>query len=71
MPVKAGDKGYSRSSVDRLTEYADKVYDDYGVAPAMAWTIGFEGHGEKTNMSNLSASMEENLQKYFAAMAQE
>ena len=71
MPVKAGDKGYSRSSVDRLTEYADKVYDDYGAAPAMAWTIGFEGNGEKTNMSNLSASMEENLQKYFAAMAQE
>ena len=71
MPVKAGDNGYSKSSVDQLTKHANKVYDDYGAAPAMAWAIGFEGHGEKTNMSNLSASMEENLQKYFDAMAQE
>ncbi len=70
-PVKAGDNGYSQSSVDRLAKYANKVYDDYGAAPAMAWAIGFEGHGEKTNMATLYASMEENLQKYFAVMAQE
>ena len=68
-PVRTTDGGYVAHSIQKLEEYANKIYTNYVDPPEHSWSIGMGDEQNTVNLKELLQSVHDVLLEDFADMA--
>ncbi|MFV0635068.1 type I-E CRISPR-associated protein Cas7/Cse4/CasC [Mitsuokella sp. WILCCON 0060] len=60
-PVRTTDGGYAERSIQKLAEYANKIYTNYVDAPEHSWSIGMGDEQNNVNLKELLQSVHDAL----------